>query len=213
MTHDQTSLEAQLRELQATALDDALLLRLEAAAEGTLTQLGHEEIRFEAFLRKSPPARLSPDFLARLEAVVHEVPFAMNDKIVLFPKANNATHSHRKRPLWGAAAAVALIGAATALLVPAGKAPEQVARQSIPQSAPVSPPASHMANNNFVPASFNRGVSEVHDEGVVWKSNNQPHSLVRVTYKDKITLKDKEGRTFQVEQPRVEYMLVPAKSN
>jgi hypothetical protein len=209
MTHDPTSLEAQLRELQATALDDALLLRLEAAAEGTLTQLGHEEIRFEAVLRKTSPARLSPDFLAQLESVVHEVPFAVNEKIVMFPKANTATHTHRKRPAWGAAAAVALIGAASALLIPAGKTPGKIAGPS----APVSPPVTRPANGNFVPASFNRGVSEVHDEGVVWKPNNQPHSLVRVVYTDKITLKDGNGRTFQVEQPRVEYMLVPAKSN
>lgn len=209
MTHDPTSLEAQLRELQAAALDDALLLRLEAAADGTSTQLSHAEIRFEALLRETPPARLSAEFLAQLEAVVHEVPFAVNEKIVLFPKANNAVHTRRHRPMWGAAAAVALIGAATALLMPAGKPPEKTARQSAPAPSPVTRPT----NGNFVPAAFNRGVSEVRDEGVIWKSNNQPHSLVRVVYKDKITLKDKSGRTFQVEQPRIEYMLVPAKTN
>ncbi len=209
MPLDQTSLEADLRELQAAMLDDALLLRLEAAADGTLTQLSHEEIRFEAFLRGISPARPSSDFLASLESIVHEVPFPANEKIVLFPKANPAVHTRRKPRLWGAAAAVALIGAATSLLMPVGKAPDKIARQG----APVSPPLTNAASGNLVPAAFNRGVSEVHDEGVVWKSNNQPHSLVRVVYKDKITLTDKTGRTFQVEQPRVEYMLVPAKTN
>ena len=93
--------------------------------------------------------------------------------------------------------------------MPAGKTSDKLISQVTQVSSPVARPA----NGNFVPASFNRGVSEVHDEGVVWKSNNQPHSLVRVVYKDKITLRDKQGRTFQVEQPRVEYMLVPAKTN
>ena len=209
MTHDPSSLEAQLRELQVSALDEALLSRLEAAADGTLTALSHQEIRFEAVLRKTSPARLSADFLAQLEAIVHEVPFAVNEKIVLFPKANSAVHHRRQRPLWGAAAAVALIGATTALLMPAGKTSDKLISQVTQVSSPVARPA----NGNFVPASFNRGVSEVHDEGVVWKSNNQPHSLVRVVYKDKITLRDQQGRTFQVEQPRVEYMLVPAKTN
>lgn len=209
MTHDPTSLEAQLRELQATALDGALLLRLEAAADGTATRLSHGEIRFEALLRETSPARLPADFLARLEAVFHEVPFAVDEKIVLFPKANSAVHTRRHRPMWGAAAAVALIGAATALLMPAEKPPEKTAGQSAPASSPVTRPI----NGNLVPAAFNRGVSEVHDEGVVWKSNNQPHSLVRVVYRDKITLRDKDGRTFQIEQPRVEYMLVPARTN
>ena len=209
MTHDPSSLEAQLRELQVSALDEALLSRLEAAADGTLTALSHQEVRFEAVLRKTSPARLSADFLSQLDAIFHEVPFAVNEKIVLFPKANPAVHTRRQRPLWGAAAAVALIGAATALLMPAGKTSNQLGSQMTQASSPVARPA----NGNFAPASFNRGVSEVHDEGVVWKSNNQPHSLVRVVYKDKITLRDKQGRTFQVEQPRVEYMLVPAKTN
>lgn len=209
MTPDPPSLEAELRELQAAVLDDALLARLEAAADGTLTQLSHEEVRFEAFLRKTAPARLSPDFLALLETVVHELPFAVDEKILLFPKANTAVPTRRMRPMWAAAAAVAVIGAASALLMPAGKPPVTIARQS----APVVPPVTRAAGGNLVPATFNRGLSEVHDEGVVWKSNNQPHSLVRVVYKDIITLKDKDGRTYQVEQPRVEYMLVPAKTH
>lgn len=210
MTPDQPSLEADLRELHAAALDEALLSRLEAAADGTLTQLSHEEIRFEAFLRGTSPARLSPDFLVKLEIIVHEAPFSVNEKILLFPKAGTAPGTRRSRPMWGAAAAVALIGAVSALMIPAGKAPANLARQAAPPSPPVTSAA---ANGNFVPAGFNRGLSEVHDEGVVWKSNNQPHSVVRVVYKDKITLKDASGRTFQVEQPRVEYMLVPAKTD
>lgn len=210
MNPDPSSLEAELRELQAATLDEAFLLRLEAAADGSLTRLTHEEIRFEALLRESRPATLSPDFLAKLEAIVHEVPFAVDEKIVLFPKANTSAHPRRSRPMWGAAAAVALIGAASALLIPtASKAPENLARRA----APVSQPAAPSSGGNFVPASFGRGLSEVRDEGIVWKSNNQPHSVVRVVYKDKMTLKDEKGRTFQVEQPRVQYMLVPAKTD
>lgn len=209
MTHDPSSLEAQLRELQVSALDEALLSRLEAAADGTLTTLNQGEIRFEVLLQKIPAARLPVDFMAQLEAIVHEVPFAVDEKIVLFPKANPTVPHRRQRPLWSAAAAVALIGAATALLMPAGKNPDKVVSQMRQLSSPVARPS----NDNFAPASFNRGVSEVHDEGIVWKANNQPHSLVRVVYKDMITLKDNEGRTYQVEQPRVEYMLVPAKSH
>ena len=80
-------------------------------------------------------------------------------------------------------------------------------------AATTSSPAGSSAHGNFIPAGFNRGLSEVHDEGVVWKSNSQPHSVVRVVYKDLVTLKDASGRTVQVEQPRVEYMLVPAKTD
>lgn len=207
MTPDQPSLEAELRALRAATLDEAVLTRLEAAAEGIMMQLSPTEISFEQHLRKSSPARLSPAFLADMESIVRKIPFPVEEKILPFPKA--AVRPHRARPLWRAAAAVAFIGAATALMIPAGKSPANAARQSAVTSTPVTAPA----QRNLVPASFNRGLSEVHDEGVIWKSNNQPHTVVRVVYQDRITLKDANGRTFQVERPRVEYMLVPAKTD
>lgn len=209
MNPEPPNLEAELRELQAAPLDDELLTRLEAAAAGNLTEPTREEIRLEALLRESTPARLDPAFFAELEAVFRDVPFPVNDKIVLFPKANASPRPSAKRPMWSAAAAVALIGAATALLMPPG---EPVARttSTSPRPAGITPNA---GADSFVPAGFNRGVSKVKDEGVVWKSNTQPHSLMRVDYIDRITLKDEKGRTFQVEQPRVRYIMVPEKTD
>lgn len=209
MTPDQPSLEAGLRELQAAVLDEALLLRLEAAADGSLTQLSHEEILYEAFLRDIPPARIPTDILVEFQAIVREIPFFVNEKIVLFPKANAARKSRPPLPMWGAAAAVALFGAATAFMIPSNKP----VANAISQSSAASTTSSKVTAGNFVPATFNRGLSEVSDEGVVWKSKHQPQSVVRVVYKDIITLKDQNGRTFQVEQPRVEYLLVPAKTD
>lgn len=214
MSHDPTSLEQDLRDLRAATLDDAFLHRLESAADGTLEQLTREEIRFEEFLRAKPAARLAPDFMAELEAAVSGVPFPINDKIVLFPKAAPAPAARRNRPMWSAAAAVALIGAATALLMPGGKPVGNIADQDqkTPPSAVSSPALPANASANLVPASFNRGLSEVHDEGVVYKAN-QPHSVVRVVYTDRVTLKHPDGRTYQVEQPKVKYVLVPARTD
>ena len=42
------------------------------------------------------------------------------------------------------------------------------------------------------------------------QSNQQPQRVLKVVYMDRVTLKDSAGRTYQVEQPRVEYILVPA---
>ncbi len=201
--------EAELRELRAASLDDALLTRLDAVADGNWTQLSAAEQRFEDTLRGHRPAPLPAGLLQDFEALTADLPFAVNEKIVLFPKSGSQAVRPR-RSTWAAAAAVALIGAATALLMPSTGNKPTVA--SAPPSH-ASQPAPLAASNNLVPASFNRGVSEVHDEGVVWKSGNQPHSVVRVVYKDRITLKDQNGRTFEVEQPRVEYMMVPAKTD
>ena len=204
MTPESRSFEAELREIKASALDEELLARLEAAADGTLTELSASELRFEQVLRRTSPASLDSEFLGSLEAIVRDVPFKVDEKVVLFPITNrNVIH---KRSLWSAAAAVAIMGALAALIMPAGKPTAQTVAQSRTPAATASTP-------NFVPASFNRGLSEVNDEGVIWKSNNQPHSLVRVVYKDQITLKDAQGRTVEVERPSVEYMLVPAKTD
>ncbi len=209
MNLDQESMEAELRELLAAPLDDALLSRLEAAADGTLTVLSPDELRFEARLRGIAPCSLAPDFLASLETIFREVPFPVDDKILLFPKAGAVRAQRSNRPMWSAAAAVALVGAASALLVPMRGPTTNLANQS------VTPPdrSTSAASGNFAPAGFNRGVSNIHDEGVVWKSNSQPHNLMRVEFVDRITLKDKEGREYQVEQPGIRYMLVPAKTD
>lgn len=209
MTHDPLLLEAMLHDLQATPLDEAFLDRLEAAADETLVELSREEIRFEEFLREKKPAALTPDFIAHLEKITHEVPFAVDEKIVLFPRTNRSPAARGSRPMWAAAAAVALIGGLSALLLPSQKSPEIIANQTRTEA----PLTTQATAGNFVPASLDSGISEVKDEGIVWKTNNQPHNVVRMVYKDLITLKDDSGRTFQVEKPRVEYILVPTNTD
>lgn len=212
MNSDMSSLEAQLRELRAAPLDDAYLARLEDAADGLLTKLLPADDHFEARLRSTSPAPLPADYFDTLLAAVGDTPFRSEEKILRFPAPRLAPIKRRQRPWWGAAAAVALAGAATALLMPAGKSP------SVPLAENRSTPATTISpspaiTSHLVPAGFNRGVSEVRDEGVIWKSDSEPQNLVRVVFMDQITLRDNQGRTYQVEQPRVEYMLVPAKTD
>lgn len=209
MTPDSPDLENELRHLSPAGLDEDFIARLEASAEGTLLELSPAELRFEMSLRENLPTKLPQEFLATLEGIVREVPFPIDEKILLFPKSSPVSNNRGRHRMWSAAAAVAIMGALSALLIPARKAPVPVAAQSSP-AAPAPPSGD---SRNFVPASFNRGLSEVHDEGVIWKSNNQPQTLVRVVYKDQITLTDSNGRTVLVEQPRVEYMLVPARTD
>lgn len=219
MNPDQPSPEADLRGLQATPLDDDFLRRLEACADGTWTQLTQEELRFENLLRKAEPVRMEASLLADLEKIVQGVPFAMDEKIVLFPKASQsqAQPERKKRPVWAAAAAVALIGGLSAMLVPvsgpAGNGGYAETKTPATTGADaLSSPDLAPAPANYAPASFNSGVSEVHDEGVVWNSN-KPHTLLRVVYKDKVTVTGKDGKVYEVERPRVGYVTVPAKAD
>ena len=61
MNSDRSFLEAQLRELRPAPLDEALLSRLDAAADGTLAEMTPDEARFEAQLASESRAVL-PSF-------------------------------------------------------------------------------------------------------------------------------------------------------
>ena len=109
-----------------------------------------------------------------------------------------------------AAAAVAMLGAAAALFAPRADTP-QVAIATRPTTVPSPVPQAATPASNFVPATFNTGLSQASDEGVVWQDATQPRRVVKVVYWDRVTLVDPDGRKVEVEQPRVEYILVPEK--
>ncbi len=215
MSFDPTSMEEDLRRLRAAALDPSLLDRLDACSDDSWTELNPMELHYEKQLLANTPAKLPPALMASLEATLRDIPFPKNQTIVTFPlKKTAAPKQHRG--WWGAAAAVALTGAVTALLIPvhrdAGNLSENntgVPAIAIDSPAPIASPA----RSGLVPAGFNRDLSEASDQGVVWNPDKQPHRVVKVVYKERVTLKDADGRTYQVEQPRVEYILVPARTD
>jgi hypothetical protein len=205
MPLDLSSLESDLRRLRPAPLDESLLARLEASTQNAWTSPDPAATRFEHQLRQTRPAPLPPALLDTLEASLRGIPFPGNDIIVPFPRPV-ATTTRPRRAWWSAAAAVALTGAITALLIPVKHAPANIAGNPPPPrtSQPANPTA------NLIPAGYNSRLSETRDEGVVWQSNHQPHRVLKVVYRDQVTLKDATGRTYQVEQPRVEYILIPA---
>jgi hypothetical protein len=208
MNHDPSSLDAALQGLRATPLEAALLQRLEAAADGTLTQLSPAEVRFEDTLQQFAPTALDPDFMARLLATTHDVPFPMDEKILPFPQIHQPAAGRQKSPQWAAAAAVALIGGLAALMLPGREGQELSSQPRKDLASTVTPQG---WSKNLVPTAFDRGVSELSHEGVFLNSENHPLNVIKIVYKDLVTLKDEQGRSIQVEQPRVEYLSAPAK--
>ncbi|MBX3742433.1 MAG: hypothetical protein KF712_15715 [Akkermansiaceae bacterium] len=213
ISSDTKELEKALRGLAPTALDQDFLARLETAADDRLTLSTGAELRLEKELRGHVPAALPAGFLAELEKIVADVPFPMDEKIVLFPKTAPLQPAARKgnRPMWAAAAAVALIGAATALFMP-DRAPSAngiSARQSASSAA--APSLAQQPSSNYTPYIMNTGFSDAKDEGVAWHQSGTPHRVLKLTYIDKVTLRNAEGKTVVVEQPRTEYIFVPEK--
>lgn len=206
---DPNQLESDLRQLRPAAIEENLLDRLDACADGSWTALDPAEIAFEKQLRCIAPAKLPAGLAASLEATLSGAAFPNLEKIVPFP-SRGTTEPERKRGWWSAAAVVALTGAITALLVPMKHEGGHIA--TAPSKNTVTQPSS-APTDKLVPAGFKSGVSEASDEGVIWQNKNRAHRVLKVVYKDLVTLKDANGGTYQVEQPRVEYILVPAQAD
>jgi len=211
MAEDTPNLESDLRKLNAAGLDPSLLDRLEAAATDRLTELSPLEKQFEAELRRFRPNALPPSLLASLEIQCSGITFPEAAAVIPFPKVKQAPQS--RRAAWGAAAAVALFGAFAALLIPTK--PGNHSSVAGHKPAPLRPEAGMNTPRtaDLTPAEFSRKLSETSDEGVIWPSNQQAHRVLKVVYKDLVTLKRADGSSYQVEQPRVEYFIVPTHSD
>ncbi len=201
MHHVDPSTEAALEAMTPAALDEDLLIRLESCARGSWTTAEAGELEFERRLRQWNPAPLSGAFLERLESACFAASEPVTAAVVPFPARGRFW---RSRTSLAAAAAIALLGAAAALLVPQppGNAPVAAG------NADVAPPLADV--RSFVPAGYGRGLSEARHEGVIWRDDG-PHRVVRVVYMDRVTLRNAKGEMVEVEQPRIDYILVPAK--
>lgn len=206
--HDDTAqLEAKLLKLRPTGPHSQLIDRLEACAHGDWSEPLEGELELEENLRANAPTRLDPALMASLEAICTAIPFPKEKNIVGFPKSKSRPPAS-KRSQFAAAAAIALLGAATALFIPIKGNNPSAAASSSPSSQAIQP-----SNAILTPASFKRGLTAASDEGVVWQSNHRPQRVLKFIYQDCATLRDDKGRTYEVEQPRVEYVLVPAKTD
>ncbi len=217
MKKDTQDLEQQLHDQQAVELDEALLDRLESAAEGTLTKLTEEEVKFEAELRAIQPEGLSKPLLNTLETVVQDIPAPTQVHVLPFPQSKEANqdrqpraHTHRKTPTWAAAAAaVALLGVISAWwLDPMNGSTSVTAGQNSPDD--VTPPENVVPAT--APAEFTRNLTHTQDQGIIWGENKEPHRVIKVTYTDRVSMTKQDGSTYEVEKPRVEYYLVPTES-
>jgi len=206
--HDDTShLEAELRKLRPSGSHDQLIDRLESCALGDWSEPLEAELDLEEKLRAEAPAQLDTALMASLEAICTAIPFPKEKNIVGFPKTKSLP-PRSKRGQLAAAAAIALLGAATALLIPTKENKPSAAAKNAPTNQAARP-----NNLTLTPASFKRGLTAASDEGVVWQAKQGPHRVLKFTYQDCATLRDDKGRTYQVEQPRVEYLFVPAKTD
>jgi len=176
-------------------------------------ELDLELADLELRLRELSPSKLPRGLAERLAAAMAGATVDGHDgsKVVAFPVPGTSAakgsvgHSSR-RSLWGAAAAVAAMGAAAALWItpdPAASVAKAETRKPLMSATP--------AGGSFMTAGYGRNVREASDEGVVWSQGQVPHRRVRVVYVDKAVMINPQGERIEVERPRVEWLLVPEK--
>ncbi len=205
--------ERELRDLKPHRLDDSFLNRLTACAGETFTHLSAEESGFEGHLVEIRPAALHESFVGRLQEKIGDAPFAVSEKIVLFNRSNrrgNASRGNRSKTNIlrfniAAAAAVAILGALAAFMVPA-TSPTVAEEEPLESLQPLAP-----ASLNFAPAAYERTLSGTSDEGIIWQNGTRPYRVLRHTITDKITGDNGKGGKIEVEAPSIEYSLIPEK--
>lgn len=202
-------LEDALKGMRPAKPDAACLDRLLAAVEGRLQNPELSISGIESKLATLQPAVLSPELSARMLETLTRVPFPVDEKVVLFPGAQKpaAKAEPSRRPWYAAAAAVAVAGAFSALMVGGPKTPQAKSGGAIAEN----PGIPKVDSRNFVPASMGSGLQDATDQGVTWTKDGKPMRVVRVVFKDKVKLTNPRGEIVEVERPRVQYFLVPEK--
>lgn len=211
MDQEFQELENTLKGMKPALPDDACFERLLQAMEGRLQVSSPEFTGVERQLEALQPAALAEEVEGRLLQTVAGVEFPGEQKVVPFPASNRPGQAApRRRPWFAAAAAVAVAGAFSALMVE-GPATDGRSVDSGPVSVPSEGgyPVSPRTLDGLVPASVGSGVEQATDQGVRWNSQGQPVRAVKVTYKDRIRYIMPDGQILEFERPREETMMMP----
>jgi len=160
--------------------------------------------KFEEELERLSPAGMPDGLISRMEAAMEgwQGREESVQKVVPFPGGSAGKGVGRKGSLWAAAAAVALLGAAAALLVPSGE-PTQIGTAILPEDA-------DFLEASFEPVNARQNIINASDQGVVMTNDARPHRAVRLECVDHIEFRNDAGQKLRVEAlPRVRIVLIP----
>ncbi len=239
LTPELAALEARLATLVPRQLSSGQLDRMAAtaadtaghAAEAAATPdssgaaAGHGFGELEQHLGQLAPSPMPDDIIERMVKAMdrwHEqVP--VEEKVVPFGN-QPPTAGKRKKTFGGgmlaSAAAVALLGAVTALMFPhfsgesrspvaaaTAGASENITASAVSSRPSVAAPAP-AREAWLVPDSLSHNVTNTTSEGVIM-AENTPHRCIRVDYVDRVKVQDEDGREIIVRRPGVKYLMLP----
>lgn len=195
-------IEDTLKALRPSAPDAACHERLLMAVERRVPSFDMVMERQLAGMRPVAPGDAS---VRKMLETVSRVPFPVDEKVVLFPGASKPAKAPARRNWIAAAAAVAVAGAFSALMI---DGPAKPVRAPVAEAS--APVRSHPVNPSGI-VSAGSGLKDARDEGVIWSRDGRPHRMVRVIYRDIVKYRNDKGEIIEVEVPREEYLMVPEK--
>lgn len=223
---DLQELEQMLSSLVPCALDTDTADRLadvlpkESCLEAD--EAGLDEL--EKHLCQLTPVTMRTDVLSRMISAMdswHEhIP--VEEKVVAFSDESQSEKENTQQPKSGnmvaAAAAVALLGAATALIAPSffPEAVDNPAVASIP--SPAGPAVSLTGSIDakeawLVPDAMSHKVLNTSESSVVLTRDSVPHRCIRLDGVETIKIEDEDGREITINRPSVQYVLIPVETN
>jgi hypothetical protein len=205
MDEDFQELEATLKGMRPVKPDAACMDRLLGVLE---RRMPDADLSIERELSKLNPSALAGGVQERLLETVSRVPFPVDEKVVLFPgKTKPVEKTPARRPWIAAAAAVAVLGGFSALMM----GPQKDGSGPIVRKEASIGPVESPHDPRLVDASVGSQVREAQDEGVTWTRDGKALRRVKVIYMDKVKYVGDDGKVVEMERPRVEWLLVPEK--
>lgn len=214
-------LENQLSNLTPVAMPAALAERVNQSMKD-LDDEGFDDL--EQQLAELGTVTMSEDVIARManamdrwheELPVEEklVPFDVGDSLDSVKK-EGAEKSVRKG-MWASAAAVAMLGALSALAFPgfdsnaSSQANSSTGGLRGAGFAEMKVVLTESRDAWLVPDSLTHKVTNTTESGIVMAEGNAPHRCIQVEYVNTVKVLDSQGRAIEIERPGVEVMLLP----
>ena len=171
-----------------------------------------EELRaIEEKLENFSPAAMPDEMLARMESAMNrwQESVPVEEKVVPFQAVPEEKKRLKFFNAWASAAAVALVAAASFMVLnDGGNQVDQLA--DLPAQIQEVAPSQNIGH--VVPASntkFERQVTGASDGVITYDAKGRPMRVMRVGYEDEVTMRGRDGKEYKIKQPRVEYYAVP----
>ncbi|WP_435894459.1 hypothetical protein [Oceaniferula spumae] len=238
-------LESQLAALVPSAVPSEMFVAMQQtlgdAVESESSAHDAELEDLETHLGQLAPAGLSVDMISRMAIAMdrwHEyvpveekvVPFGTQDSAPVNKLGEKKAKRSSAYGMYAAAAAVALLGAVTALVMPHldSAAPASAGTVADSGNEKIFTPANTQPDSRsvhavdvsnaprdawMVPNSLSHMVTNTSDTGVLITRDNVPHRSIRIDYVDRLKVLDEDGREIEINRPGVQYVLIPVQTN